>query len=94
MRQLLTRYWFHFSSLVSDRRASCCWGYLAACCRCSGPIGASRSCVSFLRRDTALWPRPSCSGALADGSMQALNVAATCAGAGIIVGVVTLTGLA
>ena len=61
--------------------------------------------TSFLRRDTALLTfckgKPSCedfadSGliqALDGGSMSVLNVAATCAGAGIIVGVVTLTGL-
>jgi TRAP-type uncharacterized transport system fused permease subunit len=64
--------------------------------------------TSFLRRDTSLIPYEVVSGrapivsglwnsglvkALAGGSMGVLNVAATCAGAGIIVGVVTLTGL-
>jgi TRAP-type uncharacterized transport system fused permease subunit len=60
--------------------------------------------TSFLRRDTALLPYEFFrtgrgfldSGlikALQGGSMSVLNVAATCAGAGIIVGVVTLTGL-
>jgi TRAP-type uncharacterized transport system fused permease subunit len=60
--------------------------------------------TSFLRRDTALlwfdrkspWKSLANSGlskALQGGSMSVLNVAATCAGAGIIVGVVTLTGL-
>ena len=64
--------------------------------------------TSFLRRDTRSSPT-SCferrvplvrglldSGlckALEGGSIAVLNVAATCAGAGIIVGVVTLTGL-
>ena len=48
--------------------------------------------VSFLRRDTAMgWRKVVL--ALRDGSSQMLNVAATCAAAGIIVGVVTLTGL-
>jgi TRAP-type uncharacterized transport system fused permease subunit len=60
--------------------------------------------TSFLRRDTALlrferkpvWKNLTESGfikALQGGSLAVLNVAATCAGAGIIVGVVTLSGL-
>jgi TRAP-type uncharacterized transport system fused permease subunit len=64
--------------------------------------------TSFLRRDTALIPYEVLTGraplvggiwqsglvkALSGGSLGVLNVAATCAGAGIIVGVVTLTGL-
>jgi TRAP-type uncharacterized transport system fused permease subunit len=49
--------------------------------------------VSFLRRDTALMPSK-LARALADGSIQALGIAATCACAGIIVGVITKTGLA
>jgi len=64
--------------------------------------------TSFLRRDTALIDydvlrgrKPVVAGllhsnfmkALQGGSLAVLNVAATCAGAGIIVGVVTLTGL-
>ena len=64
--------------------------------------------VSFLARDCALIPwevftreRPAAGGlwnsglvrALEGGSVSVLNVAATCAAAGIIVGVVTLTGL-
>lgn len=48
--------------------------------------------VSFVRKETALWPRRLGS-ALAEGSRGVLGVAATCAAAGIIVGVVTLTGL-
>jgi len=48
--------------------------------------------LSFVRRDTALWPRRLVA-ALAEGSRGVLGVAATCAAAGIIVGVVTLTGL-
>ena len=48
--------------------------------------------LSFLRRDTALMP-PKLKRALADGSIGALNAATTCASAGIVVGVVTLTGL-
>jgi TRAP transporter 4TM/12TM fusion protein len=48
--------------------------------------------LSFLHRDTALWPRR-LAGALASGGRGVLPVVATTATAGIIVGVVTLTGL-
>ncbi len=48
--------------------------------------------TSFVRRESALYPRR-LARALAAGSSGVLNVAATCAAAGIIVGVVTLTGL-
>jgi TRAP-type uncharacterized transport system fused permease subunit len=48
--------------------------------------------LSFLRPETALTP-PRLWRALIDGSTGVLSVAATCATAGIIVGVVTLTGL-
>ncbi|GJE03261.1 TRAP transporter permease [Methylobacterium isbiliense] len=48
--------------------------------------------LSFLRAETALWPRKLVR-ALADGSIGSLNAAVTCASAGIVVGVVTLTGL-
>jgi TRAP-type uncharacterized transport system fused permease subunit len=48
--------------------------------------------VSFVRPETALWPRKLIA-ALESGSVSVLGVAATCAAAGIIVGVVTLTGL-
>jgi TRAP-type uncharacterized transport system fused permease subunit len=47
---------------------------------------------SFLHRDCAMGPKKLIQ-ALADGTTGVLNVAATCAAAGIIVGVVTLTGL-
>jgi TRAP-type uncharacterized transport system fused permease subunit len=48
--------------------------------------------VSFIRRDTALNPGKLVK-ALRSGSIGVLSVASTCAAAGIIVGVVTLTGL-
>jgi TRAP-type uncharacterized transport system fused permease subunit len=48
--------------------------------------------LSFLRKETALVPTKLVK-ALADGSIGALNAATTCACAGIVVGVVTLTGL-
>ncbi|MGB9149994.1 MAG: TRAP transporter fused permease subunit [Burkholderiales bacterium] len=48
--------------------------------------------ASFIRRDTALMPKKLIA-ALKDGSQQTLSVAATCAAAGIIVGIVGKTGL-
>ena len=48
--------------------------------------------VSFIRKDTALTPKKLVK-ALRGGAIGVLSVAATCAAAGIIVGVVTLTGL-
>ena len=48
--------------------------------------------LSFLTRETAIMPKKLVR-ALADGSISVLTAATTCATAGIIVGVVTLTGL-
>jgi TRAP transporter 4TM/12TM fusion protein len=48
--------------------------------------------ASFIRKDTALYPKKFIK-ALRGGSIGVLTVASTCAAAGIIVGVVTLTGL-
>ena len=48
--------------------------------------------VSFIRKDTGLYPKKLVR-ALRGGSIGVLTVASTCAAAGIIVGVVTLTGL-
>jgi TRAP transporter 4TM/12TM fusion protein len=48
--------------------------------------------LSFIRKDTALYPYRLVK-ALRGGSIGVLTVASTCAAAGIIVGVVTLTGL-
>jgi TRAP transporter 4TM/12TM fusion protein len=48
--------------------------------------------VSFVRKDTALYPRKLIR-ALRGGAIGVLSVGSTCAAAGIIVGVVTLTGL-
>jgi TRAP transporter 4TM/12TM fusion protein len=98
---LSKRYWFHFLSLVAiiafmlmgfSPELSVFWATVVALA------------TSFLRRDTSLltfkkqpfWRNLTDSGlikALQGGSVSVLNVAATCAGAGIIVGVVTLTGL-
>ena len=48
--------------------------------------------LSFIRKDTSLYPKKLVK-ALRGGSIGVLTVASTCAAAGIIVGVVTLTGL-
>ena len=102
---LTRKYWFHFLSLISiigfmllgfSAELSVFWATVVA------------FITSFLRRDTAMLPYELFAGkvgavrgvldsglrkALQGGAMSVLNVAATCAGAGIIVGVVTLTGL-
>jgi TRAP transporter 4TM/12TM fusion protein len=86
---LTKQYGFHFTSLVSiivfmlmgfSPESAVFWSIILAIA------------VSFIRRDSALIP-PRLIQALAAGSVGMLNVAATCAAAGIIVGVVTLTGL-
>ncbi len=86
---LTKRYWYHFVSLVAIV-AFMVWGFspiLAVFWATVVTFG-----VSFLRRDTAMgWGKVVA--ALRDGSGQMLNVAATCAAAGIIVGVVVKTGL-
>jgi TRAP transporter 4TM/12TM fusion protein len=103
--RLALRYWYHFLSLISiigfmlvgfSAELSVFWATVVS------------AATSLLRRDTSLIPyeiftgrRPVVGGllgsgflkALQGGSMSVLNVAATCAGAGMIVGVVTLTGL-
>ncbi len=102
----LTRhYGFHFLSLVSIV-AFMMWGYSPVLSVFWATVVAF--VTSFLRRDTALFSYDLFQGkgslvehvfrspfvkAMEAGSMGMLNVAATCAGAGIIVGVVTLTGL-
>ena len=102
---LSRRYWFHFLSLVSivgfmllgfSPELSVFWATMVSLF------------TSLLRAECALLPHGIFTGkvpigrglwesgllrALDDGARSVLNVAATCAGAGIIVGVVTLTGL-
>ena len=87
--QLTRRYGFHFISLISII-VFMLWGY-------SPTLSVFWSTVltfalSFLTRETALMPKKLVR-ALADGSISVLTAATTCATAGIIVGVVTLTGL-
>ena len=86
---LVRRYWFHFVSLVAiivflvmgfSPLLSVFWATVVT------------FAVSFLDRASAMVPRRLVT-ALKDGSLQVLNVAATCAAAGLIVGVVAKTGL-
>jgi TRAP transporter 4TM/12TM fusion protein len=102
---LARKYWFHFLSLVSIV-AFMLWGFSPELSVFWATVVALAA--SLLRRDTSLipydavtrrapfWRGMADSGllkALEGGSKAVLNVAATCAGAGLIVGVVTLTGL-
>jgi len=83
-------YWFHFGSLIS---------IVVFMLAGFSPIlsvfyaTALAIATSYLRRDTALVPDKLIK-ALAEGTTGVLSVAVTCATAGIIVGVATLTGLA
>ena len=102
---LTRKYWFHFLSLVSIIFFMM-WGFSPVLSVFWATVVSL--VTSFLRRDTALISYDTFTGkiglaagllrsplikALEGGSVGVLNVAATCAGAGIIVGVVTLTGL-
>jgi TRAP transporter 4TM/12TM fusion protein len=100
---LTRRYWFHFLSLVSIVFFMM-WGFSPVLSVFWATVVSFFT--SLLRRDTALLPYDMFRGnvlrnfwtspfmkAMEGGSIGVLNVAATCAGAGIIVGVVTLTGL-
>jgi TRAP transporter 4TM/12TM fusion protein len=102
---LSRRYWFHFLSLVSIV-VFMMWGWSPVLSVFWATLVSLAT--SLLRRDTSLIPYEVFRGgagtlkrlwtspfmkAMEGGSIGVLNVAATCAGAGIIVGVVTLTGL-
>lgn len=86
---LSRKYGYHFVSLVAIV-VFMLWGYTAIL----SVVYATGLAIamSFIRRDTALTP-PRLWKTLVDGGTDVLSVAATCATAGIIVGVVTLTGL-
>jgi TRAP transporter 4TM/12TM fusion protein len=86
---LAKRYWFHFLSLVSIV-VFMLWGFSPTVSVFYATITAFA--VSFFRRETAMVPKRFVK-AMEAGTTGVLNVAATCAAAGIIVGVVTLTGL-
>jgi TRAP transporter 4TM/12TM fusion protein len=102
---LTRKYWFHFLSLVSIVFFMM-WGFSPVLSVFWATVVAF--VTSFLRRDTALIDYDFFGGrqsvkdgllksrftqAMEGGALGMLNVGATCAGAGIIVGVVTLTGL-
>src|SRR5213594_4400256 len=102
---LSKKYWFHFLSLVSIV-VFMLWGFSPVMAVFWATVFSFAT--SFLHRDCALFSydlfrgrEPLVGGifaskffkALEAGSTGVLNVATTCAGAGIIVGVVTLTGL-
>jgi TRAP transporter 4TM/12TM fusion protein len=89
LAQMTRRYGFHFISLVAVV-AFMVVGYSPALSVFYAT--ATTFALSFLRPDCALVPKKLIR-ALADGSIGALNAATTCACAGIVVGVVTLTGL-
>ena len=102
---LTRKYWFHFLSLVSIV-VFMMWGFSPVLSVFWATVVSF--VTSFLRRECALFSYDLFSGkgsisklifqspfikAMEGGSVGMLNVGATCAGAGIIVGVVTLTGL-
>ena len=86
---LTRKYGYHFVSLVAIVLFML-WGYTAILSVVYAIFLAIA--LSFIRRETALTPTRLWK-ALQDGSSGVLSVASTCATAGIIVGVVTLTGL-
>jgi TRAP transporter 4TM/12TM fusion protein len=86
---LTRKYGFHFISLIAIV-IFMLWGYTAILSVAYAIVLSVL--LSYLRRETALTP-PRLWRMLAKGSTDVLSVAATCATAGIIVGVVTLTGL-
>jgi TRAP transporter 4TM/12TM fusion protein len=102
--RLTRRYWFHFLSLISIVLFML-WGFSPVMSVFWATMVSLAT--SLLRSDTALIPYDTFRGggflkklwnaplvkAMEGGSIGVLNVAATCAGAGLIVGVVTLTGL-
>jgi TRAP transporter 4TM/12TM fusion protein len=87
--QMTRRYGFHFISLIAVV-VFMLVGYSPSLSVFYATL--TTFALSFLRRETALVPKKLVK-ALADGSIGALNAATTCACAGIVVGVVTLTGL-
>ena len=87
--QLTYLYGFHFVSLIAIV-AIMVFGYTPIMAVFWATVVAFA--VSFIRKETALTPGKLVK-ALRGGSIGVLSVASTCAAAGIIVGVVTLTGL-
>jgi len=88
-RSLRRKYGYHFVSLVAIVLFML-WGHTAILAVFYATLVSIG--LSFIRRDTALTP-PRLWKTFVDGGTDVLSVAVTCATAGIIVGVVTLTGL-
>ena len=88
--RLVKSHWFHFTSLIAII-AFMLWGFSPTLSVFWSTLLAIA--VSYMRRDSALTPAKLVS-AMREGTVGVLNVATTCAAAGIIVGVFTLTGLA
>lgn len=86
---MFRRGWYHFTSLIAIV-AFMAMGYSATLSVLYAM--ALAVALSFLSREHALWPAKLIR-TLANGAEQAVGIAATCACAGIIVGVITLTGL-
>ncbi len=86
---LTKRYGFHFSSLLAII-VFMIMGY-SPTMSVLYAMGVA-IVLSFLTRASALWPMKLVE-TLASGAVQSVGIAATCACAGIIVGVITLTGL-
>ncbi len=86
---LTRRYWYHFTSLIAII-VFMLLGYTPIAAVTYATLLAFL--LSFLRRDTAITPRRLVA-TLRAGAVSTLSVASTCATAGIIVGIMTLTGL-
>jgi TRAP transporter 4TM/12TM fusion protein len=86
---MFRRYWYHFTSLIAIV-ALMIVGFTPTTAVFFATILAF--VLSFLRRETAITPRRTIK-VLETGATGTLSVVATCATAGIIVGVFTLTGL-
>ena len=86
---LTKRYWFHFSSLVTIV-IFMAFGFTAMTAVFYSILIAVAA--SYLNRESALYPKRLVH-ALSMGTQQVLSVASTCACAGVIVGVINLTGV-
>ncbi len=86
---LTRQYWFHFASLVTIV-IFMAFGFTAMTAVFYSILISI--ITSYLNRVSALYPRKLIT-ALASGTKQVLGVASTCACAGIIVGVINLTGI-
>jgi TRAP transporter 4TM/12TM fusion protein len=86
---LTRQYWFHFASLVTIV-IFMAFGFTAMTAVFYSILISIAT--SFLNKESALYPKKLIA-ALSAGTKQVLGVASTCACAGIIVGVINLTGI-